>query len=242
MTRQCLSFLVRMLTAVVLGLASTVPCSAHGGGGHGGGGGHTLAGGGGFRGAPCGFRGGFGNRGFYGYGYPGFFGYPWYGFGWGLGLGYGLGYGMGYGYGSPYGYGYPVYVNPGYGPQPAGAACPVAGPGAAPGAPGGSTPGTPIRLTDADVLLNIRVPPRAVVRINGAPTTQNGPRREFFSSGLLPGRTYTFVVTAQWAGSNGQTVEHEQRVHVQGGERRNVDFVSPAPPPRELSTDDRSGS
>lgn len=77
------------------------------------------------------------------------------------------------------------------------------------------------------MLLSIRVPPDAVVRINGEKTSQNGPRREFLSSGLSPGRTYTFVVTAQWVGANGQAVELEQRVQVQGGERRNVDFLMP---------------
>jgi uncharacterized protein (TIGR03000 family) len=80
------------------------------------------------------------------------------------------------------------------------------------------------------VALSIRVPPDAVVRINGRPTTQNGPRREFLSSGLVPGSTYTFVLTARWTGSDGQPVEREQRVQLQGGERRNVDFLAPPPP------------
>jgi uncharacterized protein (TIGR03000 family) len=85
----------------------------------------------------------------------------------------------------------------------------------------------PVRLTDSDVLLNIRVPADAIVQINGALTTQNGPRREFISSGLAPGRTYTFVVTARWTGPDGQATKLEQRIHVQGGERRNVDFLTP---------------
>ena len=71
------------------------------------------------------------------------------------------------------------------------------------------------------------------VRINGERTSQNGPRREFMSSGLAPGRTYTFAVTVQWTGSSGETFELERRVSVQGGERRNVDFLMapPSPPP-----------
>jgi uncharacterized protein (TIGR03000 family) len=79
------------------------------------------------------------------------------------------------------------------------------------------------------MLLSIRVPPDALVRINGEQTGQNGARREFLSSGLSPGRTYTFVVTAQWTGPEGKAVEREQRIHVQGGERRNVDFLMPYP-------------
>jgi uncharacterized protein (TIGR03000 family) len=255
---QRLPILGHMLIAVVATFGYTLTCSAHGGGhgggggggvGHGGGAGHAFAGG--FHGGGLGHHGGFGPGRFYGY--PGYFGYPgFYGFGLGLGLGYGLGYGMGYGPGYGYGYGYPyypypaaypVYVNPGYGPP--GAApygCPVAGQTPAPGAPAGPAPGGPARLTDTDMLLNIRVPPDAIVRINGVPTTQQGPRREFVSSGLSPGRTYTFVVTARWPGPDGKVIDHEQRVHVQGGERRNVDFVTPLPMPQPLPDLERTGA
>jgi uncharacterized protein (TIGR03000 family) len=100
----------------------------------------------------------------------------------------------------------------------------------APRAAGNPAGSGPVRLTDSDVLLSIHVPPDAVVQINGKQTTQNGPRREFMSSGLSPGRSYTFVVGARWMGSNGQAVELERRLQVQGGERRNVDFIQPAPP------------
>jgi uncharacterized protein (TIGR03000 family) len=244
--------MARLFAAVVVGLGSGLTCAAPGGGGHGGGGhayggGHAFGGYGGY-----GFRGGYGYRGFYGYGYPG-----WYGLGLGLGLGYGLGYGYGYGYPyygypySPYGYpcdpyggGYPVYVNPGYGPPPAASTpvCPVAGQGVAPASLGGAATGAPVRLTDSDVLLSIRVPPDAAVWINGEQTAQSGPRREFASSGLEPGRTYTFVVTARWAGPDGQVVELERRVHVQGGERRNLNFLTPPPPPRDLPLLRRAGN
>lgn len=235
MISQRLPLMTRLTAAVLVWLGLSLPCVAHGGGGHGGGAGHAL----GHGGLPgSGFRGGPGYRGFYGY--PGYYyGFPGlYGLGLGLGLGYGMGYGYGYGgYGLGYGYGYgpgygypsspygggcPVYVNPGYGPTP-----PVAGQGAVAGASAAPVPGVPIRLTDADMLLSIRVPANAVVRINGEKTTQNGPRREFLSSGLSPGRTYTFVVTAQWTAPNGQAVQLEQRLHVQGGERRNVNFLMP---------------
>lgn len=235
MTRQRLAVLARPLAAALVLLGSALTCAAHGGG-HGGGGGHEFAGGGGFGHGGFG-HGGFGYRGygFRGYGYGG---YGWFPFGLGLGLGYGLGYGSGWGYGYPY-YPYyaypsvPVYVSPGYGP-----ACPVAGQAPASGA---GAPGGPVRLTDMDVLLNIRVPPDAVVRINGQQTTQGGPRREFVSSGLAPGRTYTFMVTARWTDATGKPVELEQRVHVQGGERRNVDFLAPPPLPAEIPVVHRSG-
>jgi hypothetical protein len=54
------------------------------------------------------------------------------------------------------------------------------------------------------------------------------------SSGLSPGRTYTFVVFAHWTAPNGQAVAREQRVHVQGRERRNLDFLMPPPPAPDL--------
>jgi uncharacterized protein (TIGR03000 family) len=223
MLSQRFALVTRTLAAMVVSLAVTWPCTGHFGGGHGGGAGHALGGYGGFRGGPYGFRGGYG----YGFSrYPGFYGYPWYGFGFGLGLGYGLGYGYGYGYSYyPYVGGYPIYVNPGYGPPPG--FCPVAGNGPATTGPANHAPGTPIRLTDSDMLLSIHVPPDAVVRINGEKTSQGGPRREFLSSGLSPGRRYTFVVTAQWTGPQGQAVQLEQRIQVQGGERRSVDFLTP---------------
>jgi uncharacterized protein (TIGR03000 family) len=222
MLRPRIPILAWLLAAVVLGRGSSAAQAAPQEG-HGGGAGHAPA-------APVcgpGFRGGFGHgprfRGYYGYyGYPGWFGV-------GLGAGFGYGWWAGYPY-YPYGYGYPVYVDalPGLPPS----ACPPTGPVAAQGP---TAPG-PIRLTDADVLLSIRVPPDATVQINGVPTTQNGPRREFVSSGLAPGRTYTFVVTARWTGPNGQAVELQRRIPVQGGERRNVDFTLPSsPPPNELA-------
>jgi uncharacterized protein (TIGR03000 family) len=211
-----------MLAAVVVGLGSTLTCAGQNGG-HGGGGGHAL-GGYGYRGGP-----GWGYHG--GYRYGGYYGYPgWYGFGWGFGLGYGRGYGYPY---YPYAVGYPVCVSPGY-ELPAAVYGPVAGAGPASGAP--------VWLTDRDVQLSIRVPPDAVIRINGEPTTQSGPRREFVSSGLAPGRTYTFVVTARWAAANGQAVELEQRVHVQGGERRNVDFLMSSAPPEDPPPIRRTGN
>lgn len=215
MVRHGLPVLAWMLATVVLGLGSSAAGTA--GEGHGAGAGHVLRD----------FHGGW-----YGPGFRGYYRYP----GWcGVGLGFGVGYGYWYGYPYypyyPYGYDYPIYVAPIAGPPPN--AYPPAGWSAGQGpapVPSGSPAGAaPVRFSDTDVLLSIRVPPDAVVRINGVPTTQNGPRREFVSSGLVPGRTYTFVVTARWTGPNGQAVELERRLSVQGGERRHVDFFLPSP-------------
>jgi uncharacterized protein (TIGR03000 family) len=225
MVRRRILILACVLTVAVLDLETS---RANAGEGHGAGPGH----------APGYFHGWYGPGGFRGYyRYPG-----WYGVGVGFGLGYGYWYGYPYYPYYPYGYEYPVYVDPAAGPVPY-PAYPPAGwvPGQPPPAgPGNPAAAGPVRLTDSDVLLRIRVPADAIVRINGAPTAQQGMRREFVSSGLIPGRSYTFVVTAQWTEPNGRTVEQERRISVQGGDRRTVDFLSPAgPPPNELGPEIR---
>jgi uncharacterized protein (TIGR03000 family) len=243
MVRQRIAFLSMSLAAMLtLGVGSAEARAA--GEGHGGGAGHLA---GGF------YRGG--RYGGFGPGFRGYYGYPgWCGIGVGVGLGYGFGYGYGYPYYPypypyPYGYGPPVYVDVNGAPLASATPQPVPAGGqavtqtgaqsaqngqsgtqaGAPPFPLGQMGAGPVRLTDSDVLLSIRVPADAVVRINGEKTAQNGPRREFMSSGLAPGRTYTFAVTVQWKGSSGETFELERRVSVQGGERRNVDFLMPPP-------------
>jgi uncharacterized protein (TIGR03000 family) len=214
MSRQRLLALVAVvLAAGVFGRGSRAAGPAEGG--HGGGAGHAGIAPRGDVGPHGGWCGGFRP------GFRRFYGYP----GWGVvGVGVGYGWGSGYPY-YPYGFGCPIYY-PIDGP-PNG--YPLVGPG--PGVPG---PAPPVRLTETDVLLSVRVPPDAVVQVNGAKTTQSGPRREFLSSGLSPGRTYTFTVSARWAGPNGEPVELERRLSVQGGERRAVDFLMPAPPQNDL--------
>ena len=114
------------------------------------------------------------------------------------------------------GRGYPYYPSPyafsGYGGPP------PYGPGPACAAP--------VPLSAGDVLIGIRVPADAAVWINGTRTGQSGPRREFLSSGLAPGRSYTFDISACWAGPAGKLVESEKRLTVRGGERRTVDLTA----------------
>jgi uncharacterized protein (TIGR03000 family) len=223
MIRRYLSGLAWLLAVVAVGPASGVARARPEG--HGGREGHAAAG---FRDRFGCVRPGF-RRGYYGY--PG-----WYGYGWGYGWGYDYPY-------YPYAPGCPIYVDTGYGlPPNAPPPSPAAVQGTVPVAASTPVPTGPVRLTDTDVLLSIRVPPEAVVRINGEQTAQVGPRREFISSGLAPGRSYTFVVTARWTGPDGLLVDLERRIPVQGGERRTVDFLtSPAPPPNELPPLDRAG-
>ncbi|QJW99429.1 TIGR03000 domain-containing protein [Frigoriglobus tundricola] len=219
----------------------------HGGYGHGYGYGHGR----GYWGG--GYWGGY--WGPYGYwGYPYGFGL---GIGVGYGYGYGSGYG-GYNYlGYPYygsGYGYPYYGSPAsiYGaPSPA-AVDPYYGhvfpygvvgssttsapssslsvlPGAGPAPAPGGVQGPPVASADTEVTLIVRVPANAKVWVNGVKTTQNGTRREFTSSGLTPGRSYTFLVRAQWGESDGNAVDNDRRITVQAGERRAIDFGAAVP-------------
>ena len=214
--RSVHSMFICLLTAGVLGISSG---KAHAQG-HGGGGGHFA---GSFAGHGYGGYGGYGYGG-RGYGYGGY-GWGWGGFGWGLGLGLGAGY---YGwpyygypyypyYGSPSPYPYPAYPYPGYaglGPNPNAPPNPVA--------PAGG-------VISNDVTLMIRTPAEATIWINGVKSTQTGTSREFVSSGLAQGRSYTFDVRAEWTGSDGKFMSLERRVPVQAGERRLIDFTLPSP-------------
>jgi uncharacterized protein (TIGR03000 family) len=228
MVRQRLGTLAGMCGAIVVIMGLSTARAV--GQGHGGGPGHGVAGPGGYGRGYGGYGRGYGHYGYgrgfgyYGYGYPGF---------WGPGLGFGLGLGLACAYPYGYAYGYPVCVDvvP-VGPPPVYAAPPAGVPfaGQAPVPPTNTAASGPVRLTESDVLLSIHVPPDAIVKINGTPSAQSGQHREFMSSGLAPGRSYTFTVTAHWTAQDGHVVDTERRIQVQGGERRNVDFGIPAMP------------
>lgn len=83
----------------------------------------------------------------------------------------------------------------------------------------------PQALLDSDVLFRVRVPANATVWINGDKTTQTGSAREYTSSGLTPGKNYTYEFRAQWL-ENGKEVESTRKIKVQGGERRHIEFKS----------------
>jgi uncharacterized protein (TIGR03000 family) len=198
--------------------------------GHGGGGGHFA---GSFARGGYGGYGGYGRGGYGGYGYGGRgwgyggYGWGWGGFGWGLGLGLGLGY-----YGGPY-YGYPYYPYSGYpyGPYAYGySAYPYA---AGYAGPNPNMPPNPVSqaggVVSSDVTLMIRTPPDATVSINGTKSTQTGTSREFVSTGLAPGRSYTFTIRAEWKTADGKMMDHERSIPVQAGERRLIDFTLPSP-------------
>jgi len=192
-----------------------------GGGGHGGGGGgHAGGGGGGWHGGGGAWHGGGGyyHRGGY---------YPGYGYwgGYGLGLGYYPGYG--YGYGGYYDNGYygpdvlPAsgYAVPAQGYQPP---YPLQGPPGYAQAP----------VSDPNVAgFVVQLPdPNAEVWFQNYQTKQQGTVREYESSALNPGQTYTFTVRARWT-QNGQTMDRTRSVQARPGQHVNVDFTRT---PREI--------
>jgi uncharacterized protein (TIGR03000 family) len=156
--------------------------------------------------------------------YPGFYGL-------GLFPGYYDGFGnlaslatFGAGYPDDGGYG------AGYFPPPAdGFGAGAFGPGlaAVPGA--GAPPAADMPpLTAEDVVLHVHVPPAATVWINGIKTATTGEFREFMSTGLAPGKSYTYIVRVKW--SDGPLeFDQTRKIKVQGGEVRNVDFAAPPP-------------
>lgn len=172
------------------------------------------------------------NRGYYGYRYrypfyAGYYGgyYPFFGLG--FFPGYYGGYGslaslaaLSPGYYGDYGAYDAAYFNPSLAASP-GPALPADQAAAPPPAE------LPAEMPSGqELVLRVHVLPSATVWVNGGLTTTTGEFREFISTGLQPGRTYTYTVRAKW--SDGQlSFDQTRRVKVQGGEVRSVDFAGP---------------
>jgi uncharacterized protein (TIGR03000 family) len=73
--------------------------------------------------------------------------------------------------------------------------------------------------------IDLSVPADAKVWFDDSPTVQAGPERRFQSPALTPGKTYEYVVTAQWRGPDGTDVVRKQPVTVRANETSNVEFV-----------------
>jgi uncharacterized protein (TIGR03000 family) len=73
--------------------------------------------------------------------------------------------------------------------------------------------------------IDISVPADAKVWFDDIPTVQTGSERRFESPPLTPGKTYSYEVTAQWRGPDGQYVVRKQPVSVRANEISNLEFV-----------------
>jgi uncharacterized protein (TIGR03000 family) len=87
-----------------------------------------------------------------------------------------------------------------------------------------------------EVAFSVRTQSSATLWINGAKSTQSGTVREIVSSGLAPGRSYSYDFRAEWTNADGKVVELTRRVSVHGGERYIVDFTAPPPAPQQVDS------
>jgi len=213
------------IASMALFLTPETSYGQRGRGGRGGGGGSAWRGGGSaWRGGGGAWRGGYYGR-----------GWGWGGFGTGLALGYGLGGwwgypGWGYGgyYGSPYYYGGDYYA-PGYSTYSAPTyyyAQPAYG--ATQQGYYGNYQQPSVQQTDPNAAdFTVLVPdPNAQIWFQDHQTQQRGTVREFESSGLQPGQTYTFQIRTRFM-QNGQPVDQVRKVQAQAGQHLTVDFNNP---------------
>jgi uncharacterized protein (TIGR03000 family) len=75
--------------------------------------------------------------------------------------------------------------------------------------------------------ITVRVAPDAQIWFDDTATKQTGALREFESTPLTPGKTYTYDIRAQWR-ENGREVTQSRHVGVHAGGRVTVDFTSPS--------------
>lgn len=89
--------------------------------------------------------------------------------------------------------------------------------------------------TEDSSSLTVQVPDDAKVIINGRETSSKGSRRQYYSSGLKAGVTYTYVVRAQVI-RNGKVQEDTQRVTLTGGQSSALVFGLNATPQQVATT------
>jgi uncharacterized protein (TIGR03000 family) len=73
--------------------------------------------------------------------------------------------------------------------------------------------------------IEVSVPVDAKVWFDDSPTKMTGSERSYESPSLTPGKTYSYMVTAQWSGPDGQDVVQKRQVSVRANESSNVEFV-----------------
>jgi uncharacterized protein (TIGR03000 family) len=85
-----------------------------------------------------------------------------------------------------------------------------------------------MRPLQATALVNVWVPPDAELRFEGIRTDLQGSYRAFTTPPLVPGRDYTYDISAAWT-ENGQRVNQTRHLTLRAGDRLLVDFRTPAP-------------
>jgi uncharacterized protein (TIGR03000 family) len=92
-------------------------------------------------------------------------------------------------------------------------------------------PGSPA-AQQAQAEITVIVPADAQIFFDGAPTTQKGPQRLYYTPPLVVGQTYHYAVLARWT-ERGRAVEQTRKVEVSGGARVRIDFLVPLPGSQE---------
>lgn len=82
---------------------------------------------------------------------------------------------------------------------------------------------TPIQTT---AYVNVWVPPDAELRFEGIRTDLRGTYRHFTTPPLVPGRDYTYDISATWV-QNGQSVTKTRHIPIRAGQQVSVDFRTP---------------
>ncbi|HEX4132154.1 MAG TPA: TIGR03000 domain-containing protein [Pirellulales bacterium] len=78
-------------------------------------------------------------------------------------------------------------------------------------------------IPSESLLLNVKVPPTAVVYVNGKRTQLTGAQRTFMTAHVTPGQTYSYEVRAEWK-ENNRPVTRTEIVAIAAGQRRSVAF------------------
>jgi len=81
--------------------------------------------------------------------------------------------------------------------------------------------------------IEVSVPANAKIWFDDSPTEQTGTERFFTSPPLTPGKTYSYVIKAQWPGPDGKDVVRNLQVSVRANENSSVEFVPRAAPRAE---------
>lgn len=88
------------------------------------------------------------------------------------------------------------------------------------------------QMTGLAAVIDIKMPCFGELWVDGVPTDQLGTDRLFRSPPLEKGGEYVYVLRARWLDGNGKIVEQTQEARVHCGERTQVIFPKPTPPPQ----------
>ncbi len=81
--------------------------------------------------------------------------------------------------------------------------------------------------------LVVTVVPDATLKVQGNPTKKTGPKREFISPPLEPGKKYFYTLVAQWSPNSYTKITRTYKIDVVAGQTAHVDMTKPNPKIRD---------